>query len=118
MGPLAMMAIMAAAGAAKHQLSDKPREEAQRKYEAEKARYSGWTGMQPQNVQSADLFGNVLSGGMSGMAMGQNMEDRDNYNKFLENQQTNQMAAGGQNSWQAMNNPYQNNQNYSGTMRS
>lgn len=118
MGPLALMAIGAAMGAAKNEMSDRPKADAQRLFEAQKAKYSGWTGMNPNHVASPDLFGNMLSGGMGGLAMGQNMKQQDAYNDFLRNQQANQMAASAPSSWQAMNDPRFNNQNYAGTMNS
>jgi hypothetical protein len=94
MGPLAMMAIGAALGAAKSELSDRPKAEKQRKLEAEKARYSGWTGMQPGAVQEADLFGNALSGGLTGASMAQGMQNQDAWNSFLQGQSGGGAAQG------------------------
>lgn len=113
MAPLVLAAIMAAAGAAKTKLQDEPQADAQRRLEAAKAKYGGWTGMQPGQVKNPDLFGNMMAGGMSGMAMGQGMQNQDAYNEMLQNQQTSAMAANAPSSWQAMNNPAMNNDGYS-----
>lgn len=37
------------------------------------ARYSPWTGMQPQNVQDPSIIGDVLQGGTAGAMFGQGM---------------------------------------------
>jgi phosphoribosyl-dephospho-CoA transferase len=110
MGPLAMAAIGAALGAAKNEAVDRPRADKQRKLAAETARYSGWTGMTPGPIKESDPFGNVLSGGMTGLSMSQNMQNQDAWNQFLAGQ-------GGGSAYAAMNNPYQMNNNYTnGTM--
>jgi hypothetical protein len=86
MGPLGLAAIMAAAGLAKSEFVDKPNEMRERKRQAEVMRYSPWTGMSPQAVQSADPFAAALQGGMAGGMMGQGMQSADAQNKLLEAQ--------------------------------
>lgn len=61
-------------GIVKHFASDKPKEERQRRLAAETARYSPWTGMQPQQVQDADIFGNVMQGGLTGASFAQGLQ--------------------------------------------
>ena len=39
---------------------------------AETARWSPWTGMQPKMPQRTDVMGNVISGGTTGLLLGQN----------------------------------------------
>lgn len=51
--------------------ADQEKEKRQRKVEAETARWSPWTKMQPNPVHGADLFGNVLQGGTTGALFGQ-----------------------------------------------
>lgn len=69
MGPLALMALGAALGAAKSEFSDKPRAQRERKRDAELARWSPWTDLRPQGIHEPDLFGNVLQGGLTGAMM-------------------------------------------------
>jgi len=99
--PLAMMA----AGAAKSELSDRPAAQRQRNAEAEKTRWSPWTGMQGQNVQDPNTANAMMQGGMSGLMMSQNMDAAasneqmsklqqqylENQNKLMEQQ----MSQGG-----------------------
>jgi hypothetical protein len=66
----------AALGAAKHTM-DAGRANKQRKLAAETQRLSPWTGMEAQAVNEPSLFGSLLSGGMTGLSMGQNMEAMD-----------------------------------------
>jgi hypothetical protein len=67
-------AIMAAAGAAKDQLVDKPKEQRDRMLAAQTQRYAPWTGLQAQPIQEGSTFGSALQGGMAGLEMQQNME--------------------------------------------
>lgn len=68
------MAAGAGLGAAKYYLNDKDQEKRDRQQQAEIARYSPWTGMKPESVQSASLFNDALQGGTMGMGMGQSMD--------------------------------------------
>lgn len=63
---------LGAAGLAKGIMDEKGVRD-QRLLEAEKARYSPWTGIQPQNVQGADVLGSTLQGVTGGMGLSQSM---------------------------------------------
>ena len=67
-----VIAAMAAAGLVKG-LGDEKKAKADRKREAEIARYSPWTGLGPSAVKEADIMGSVMQGGMGGAMMGQSM---------------------------------------------
>ena len=69
-------ALLAGAGLGlgKYYLEDKPKEQRDRQTQAEIARYSPWSGMKPESVQSASMFGDVMQGGTMGMGMGQNLD--------------------------------------------
>jgi len=75
--PLLPMLIGAGAGLLKGVAIDQPRASAMRKVEAEKTRWSPWTGIQGQNVPDADIFGGVLQGGMTGASFGQGLENQE-----------------------------------------
>lgn len=94
MGPIGLAALMAGAGLAKSEFVDKPAEARQRKQQAAIMRYSPWTGMSPQPVQSADPFGSMLQGGMAGAMMGQGMQSADAQNELLK-AQAGSYGAGG-----------------------
>jgi hypothetical protein len=49
---------------------DKKQEEADRRQAAEMARWSPWTGMQPNQISRANLLGSTMQGGMAGAMMG------------------------------------------------
>ncbi len=69
--PLLIGALVGAGlGAAKHFVSDKPNEEADRRLAAETARYSPWTGMRPGQIKRANLIGSVMQGGGAGALVG------------------------------------------------
>lgn len=74
MGPLALMALMGAVGAAKSEVIDRPKENRARKLKAETQRYSPWTGLKGEEVKEADPFGSALQFGASGASMGSAME--------------------------------------------
>lgn len=65
-----VIAAMAAAGLLKG-LSDKKKEEADRKQAAEMARWTPWTKMGPNEIKKADVLGSTMQGGMAGAMMGQ-----------------------------------------------
>lgn len=73
MDPVTLMAIGAALGVAKREFEDKPREDRQRLYEANAARYSPWTGIKPERVNEGSLAGNAVQGGLTGLAIGQQL---------------------------------------------
>lgn len=68
--PILGLAIAAAVGVAKGELVDKPKEERKRKLEAEKERWSPWTGVHGQDVNEHDTVGNALQFGAAGAQMG------------------------------------------------
>ena len=61
-----------AGGAFKHFAIDKPKERAQRKYRANVARYSPWTGMNPMNAPQAQSA-SMLQSGIKGLTQGSGM---------------------------------------------
>lgn len=69
------LGIAAAAGLAKSQFVDKPKEQKQRALAASTQRYSPWTGLQAQPVQNADPFGSALQYGATGAAIGNGMQN-------------------------------------------
>lgn len=79
---LALAGIGAGGGLLKSFLSDQPRAERQRKLAAETARYSPWTGMNPQAVQEADPFGSALQFGTTGAMLGQGLQSQAANDKF------------------------------------
>lgn len=90
MDPLTMGLLMGGAGLAKGELIDKPREQRQRKMEAEIQRWSPWTGMGAKPVQQADPFASAMQGGMSGAMLGGALQNSAGPAAAAE---TNSMAA-------------------------
>lgn len=64
-------------------MGDKKKEAADRKVAAETARWSPWTGMQPEQVQRADMMGSAMQGGLAGGAMGQGFAQTGAYEDYL-----------------------------------
>lgn len=94
MGPLALMAIMAAVGAAKSELVDRPKEKRQRRLAATTEQFSPWTGKQSQPIQEADPLGSAMQYGATGAMMGSNMENAEAEKKLME-AQTSRLNTGG-----------------------
>lgn len=71
MEPLTMAALMAGMGLAKSELIDRPREQRQRRAEAERIKWSPWTGMNyaPQ-VEEARPFDAAFQGAVAGAQFG------------------------------------------------
>jgi hypothetical protein len=65
---------MAAAGAAKSELIDRPQENRDRELAAKTQELSPWTGLAAKQVREANTFGNTLQGGMTGLALAQGIE--------------------------------------------
>jgi len=86
LGGLIAAGVLAAAGVAKSEFSDKPRAEKKRALAAETARYSPWTGMTPESVQEADPLGSGLQGAMTGAALGQSISNASSARKFQDAQ--------------------------------
>jgi len=78
MDPLTMALVGAGVGLAKSELVDRPREAEQRRRAAITARWSPWTGMAPNAIQSADPFGSAIETGLTGAVVGQNQQKIDN----------------------------------------
>lgn len=93
MDPLTMMAIGAGVGVGKNLLFDAPRERKDRELAAATARYSPWTGMQPQQVQRADMLGNAMQGGMTGAMLGQSMDAQASQKGLIDAQKSAGVAA-------------------------
>lgn len=69
--------VLAGAGVGLGMLKSKQQEEQanrDREVAAVTARYSPWTGMQPNMPQSVDTMGNMMQGGLAGASMGQGFE--------------------------------------------
>lgn len=64
-------------------MSDKDRERKDRRVAAETAMWSPWTGMQPDKVQSADVMGSTMQGGLAGASVGQSVARNDAYSDYL-----------------------------------
>jgi hypothetical protein len=78
MDPLTLALVGAGVGLAKSELVDRPREAEQRRRAAITARWSPWTGMAPNAIQSADPFGSAIETGLTGAVVGQNQQKIDN----------------------------------------
>lgn len=73
-------------GLAKGFLVDMPAADRQRKVAATEARYSPWTGIQPQQVQEANPMGSAMQGGMTGAMVGQGIQQTNNMNSLMASQ--------------------------------
>lgn len=60
---------LAAAGAAKHLLIDKPQANKQTQLAAETQRYSPWTGLTAQAPSQPNIFGSAIQGGLAGASL-------------------------------------------------
>lgn len=86
MEPLSMLAIGAAAGLAKSELIDRPKEDRQRKLAAATQRYSPWTGLAAQPIQEADSVGTPMEFGLTGYQMGLNEDGATTTKDLLQSQ--------------------------------
>ena len=93
---------MAAASMAHEKDQTDKKRAAQAPIDQAKAKWSGWTGMEPGQVQIADMMGAGMQGAGTGMAMSQNMDKSDGYNNWLNRQTTD--PSGNSSSW-AQTNP-------------
>lgn len=92
MDPLALLAIGAAAGLAKSELVDRPKEKKQRELAAATQRYSPWTGLQAQPIKEADPFGSALGLGAAGYQAGIELENQATNQKIADAMIANNMA--------------------------
>lgn len=69
--------LMAGAGLLKSELVDRPREEEQRRRAAVTARWSPWTGMAPNAIQTADPLGSAMQAGLTGAMLSQGQQRLD-----------------------------------------
>lgn len=76
------LAIGAGVGLAKNVLSDQPEYERQKSLAAATARFSPWTGLKPQMPKAPNAFGDIISGGMTGLMAGQGLEKLAGGNLF------------------------------------
>lgn len=65
------LALGAGAGLLKNELVDKPQNEALQAAEAEKTKWSPWTGMKGQTLKPPSAFGSMLQGAATGAMIGQ-----------------------------------------------
>ena len=89
------MAAMAAAGALKGELIDKPKANKQRELAASTQQYSPWTGLKANPVQEADTLGNMISGAGAGAQMGMAMQGAQS-DEGLKSAMTKYYDQGGQ----------------------
>ena len=68
--------ILGGAGVLKSLVSDIPREQKARQLQAETARYSPWTNINPLSIQvpHADVLGGAIQGGLAGATLDQSLE--------------------------------------------
>lgn len=83
---------MALAGAAKSQLVDKPREDAERTLAAKTQALSPWTGLKSEPFKKADPLGTAMQYGGAGLGIMSNMDEL-----ALKKQ----LVAQGKNPWSA-----------------
>jgi len=88
---------MAAASAAQEKQKVDKANAVQAPINQAKAKWSGWTGMEPGQVQIADMLGAGMQGAGAGMAMSQNMDRSDGYNNWLNRQTTD--SSGNSSAW-------------------
>lgn len=81
--PLIVAAIMAAAGALKSEMVDRPAEARKRKQSAEAERWSYFTGKHGDPVKETDTFGTAMQYGMGGMGIGEQMGQADQQNTYF-----------------------------------
>lgn len=86
MGPLILGALAGAGLGLLKGEADKKREKKERLLNAEIVRYSPWTRLNPEPVQSADPMGSILQGGLSGAMMGQGIAGVNAQNAALSAQ--------------------------------
>lgn len=72
MDPLTIGLLAGAGAGLLKGMGAKKQETRDRALAAEVARWSPWTGMQPTMPQRADVMGDVISGGTTGLLLGQN----------------------------------------------
>jgi len=83
---LPLWAIGALAGAGKSALVDMPNQARDAELQARTAELSPWTGLQARQVQKADMFGDALSGGLTGASMAQNKKEQAQKQSVLDTQ--------------------------------
>lgn len=89
MDPITIMAIGAAAGGGLGYFQGEEQKRKERRdtaLAAEMARWSPWTGMQPTPIGRANASGNIGQGAMTGLAMGQNINQMNAYSDWLKAQ--------------------------------
>lgn len=74
---------------------DKQKEKRQRKQAAQIARWTPWTGMQPNQIQEADMTGSVIQGGLTGASLGQSMDTNAAYQDWLKKSAAASASGGG-----------------------
>ena len=85
MGPLAMMGMMALAGAVKSKMVDEPKERRDRELAAETQRYSPWTGLKANPIREANMFDSAMKYGATGASMGQANQQAEYDKALLDN---------------------------------
>jgi hypothetical protein len=84
MDPLSGALIFGGGSLLKHFFFDKPRADRMRTAEAEKERYSPWTGHQEQAIDEPNLGGSMIQGGTAGAMLGANVEAAKAQSKLMD----------------------------------
>lgn len=99
MDPITIMALGTAAGAGMGYFQGEEQKRKERRdtaLAAEMARWSPWTGMQPTPIGRANASGNIGQGAMTGLAMGQNINQMNAYSDWLKAQDAKAAAPAAQ----------------------
>lgn len=102
---------LAAAGMAKSQLVDKPKEDAARTLAAKTQALSPWTGLEAQPFKKADPFGTAAQAGGAGLGIMSNLGEQNMKKQWLEAQKNNPWAG---QQYQAMQQPAANSNMFTG----
>jgi hypothetical protein len=84
MDPLSGALLFGGGSLLKHFFFDKPKADRQRTAEAEKERYSPWTGHQEQAVDDPNPGNALLQGGTTGALLGANVQQAQAQSKLMD----------------------------------
>jgi len=87
MDPITIMALASAASTGMGYLQGQEAKKKERRdalMNAEIARWSPWTKMMPGQIERSNATGNMMQGGITGLAMGQNINQMNAYDKYLQ----------------------------------
>lgn len=84
LGPLGLAALMGGIGLAKGELFDRPAEQQRALLEAEKTRYSPWTGMRGEDAKYKNSLEQGIGSAMGGAQFGAALESYETDKKLKE----------------------------------